>query len=89
MPLIQKPTPVHTRRWPNVGLMFAHRLRRWPNINLTLGQRFVFAGTLYSVTVLHTATRKNTVQILNHPSADAVTQNVHKSDTTASSALCQ
>ena len=27
---------------------------------------------------------KNTVKILNQPSADAVTQNVHKSDTTAS-----
>ena len=36
--------PANTRRWPNVGLILAHRLRRWPNINPTLGQRLVFAG---------------------------------------------
>ena len=33
-----------TRRWPNVGLVLAHRLRRWPNTNPTLGERLVFAG---------------------------------------------
>ena len=32
---------------------------------------------------------KNTVKALKYPSADAVPQNVHKSDTTASNALCQ
>ena len=32
---------------------------------------------------------KNTLQALKHPSADAVTINVHKSDTTASNKLCQ
>ena len=31
---------------------------------------------------------KDTVQALKYPSADAVTQNVHKTDTTASNALC-
>ena len=30
---------------------------------------------------------KNTVQALKHPSADAVTLNVHKSDATASNTL--
>ena len=30
---------------------------------------------------------ENTVQALKHPWADAVTQNVHKSDTTASNML--
>ena len=32
---------------------------------------------------------KNTVQAFKHPSADTVTQNVHKSDTTTSNTLCQ
>ena len=32
------------RRWPNVGLLFAHRLRSWPNGKPTMGQRVVFAG---------------------------------------------
>ena len=33
--------------------------------------------------------KKYTVQALKHPSADAVTQSGHKSDTTASKMLCQ
>ena len=33
--------------------------------------------------------KKNTVQALKYPSADAVTMNVHKSETSASNALCQ
>ena len=36
--------PADTTRWPNAGLMLAHRLRRWANINPALGQRVVFAG---------------------------------------------
>ena len=32
---------------------------------------------------------KNNVQGLKHPSADAVPQNVYKSDTAASNTLCQ
>ena len=32
---------------------------------------------------------KNTVQALTHPSADVVTQNGHKFDTTAANKLCQ
>ena len=32
------------RRWPNVGLLLAHRLRRWPNSKPTLGQRLTLAG---------------------------------------------
>ena len=42
----QRRTPTNARRWPNVGLLLAHRLRRWPNINPTLIQRIMFAGTL-------------------------------------------
>ena len=34
-------------------------------------------------------TFKNTVLELKYPSADEVTQNVHKSDTTASNTLCK
>ena len=36
----------NTRRWPNAGLMLAHRLRRWPTINPVLGFRVVFGTTL-------------------------------------------
>ena len=35
------------RRWPNVGLLLAHRLRRWPNSKPTLGQRLMLAGITY------------------------------------------
>ena len=34
------------RRWPNAGLMVAHRLRRWANISPVLGHRVVFGATL-------------------------------------------
>ena len=33
--------PANMKRWPNVGLLLAHRLRRWPNSKLTLGQRLM------------------------------------------------
>ena len=36
--------PANTTRWPNAGLMLAHRLRRWASINPALGQCLVFAG---------------------------------------------
>ena len=36
----------NTRRWPNVGLLLAHRLRRWANISPVLGYRVVFDATL-------------------------------------------
>ena len=32
------------RRWPNVGLLLAHRQRRWTSSKPTLGQRILFAG---------------------------------------------
>ena len=32
------------RRWPNIGLLSAHRLRRWPNSKSALGQRLMSAG---------------------------------------------
>ena len=32
------------RRYPNVGLLLAHRPRRWPNSKPTLGQHLIFAG---------------------------------------------
>ena len=37
----------NTRRWPNAGLMLAHRMRRWPSIKPALVQRFVFAGSQF------------------------------------------
>ena len=37
------------RRWPNIGLLLAHRLRRWANSKPALGQRLMVAG--YSPTV--------------------------------------
>ena len=43
----------NTKRWPNVGLMLAHRLRRWPNLSPTLGQRVVLAGLLSSGNAAH------------------------------------
>ena len=36
----------NTRRWPNAGLLLAHRLRRWANISPVLGYRVVFDATL-------------------------------------------
>ena len=36
----------NTRRWPNVGLLLAHRLRRWANISPVLGYPVVFDATL-------------------------------------------
>ena len=44
------------RRWPNVGLLLAHRLRRWPNSKPALDQRLVFAGMYthpQSIIILH------------------------------------
>ena len=37
------------RRWPNVGLLLAHRLRRWANISpvCLLGYRVLFDATLH------------------------------------------
>ena len=32
------------RRWPNVGLLLAHRLGRLPNSKPTWGQCLIFAG---------------------------------------------
>ena len=37
----------NTRRWPNVGLLLAHRLWRWANISSVLGYRVVFDATLH------------------------------------------
>ena len=34
------------RRWPNAGLMLAHRLQRRPNIGPVLSYRIVFGATL-------------------------------------------
>ena len=41
-----EPVPANTKRWPNVGLLLAHRLRRWPNIDSKSGQCLVFPETL-------------------------------------------
>ena len=35
------------RRWPNVGLLLAHRLRSWPNSKPALSQRLMFAGYVH------------------------------------------
>ena len=32
------------RRWPNIGLMFVHRVRRWPSIEPVSACRIVFDG---------------------------------------------
>ena len=34
-------------RWPDAGLMLAHRLRRWANIRPSSGQHVVFTGDEY------------------------------------------
>ena len=36
----------NTRRWPNVGLLLAHRLRCWANISPVLGYRVVVDARL-------------------------------------------
>ena len=36
----------NTRRWPNAGLMLAHRLRRWANIRTVFGHFVMFGATL-------------------------------------------
>ena len=36
----------NTRRWPNAGLLLAHRLRHWVNISPALGYCVVFGTTL-------------------------------------------
>ena len=46
---------------------------------------FLFADDMKMFKVIY----KNIVQALKHPSADAVTQNGHKSDTTAANTVCQ
>ena len=47
--------------WPNVGLLFAHRLRRWLNSKPRLGQRLIFAG--YAVNVCNFFSQENYVKI--------------------------
>ena len=37
---------LNTRRWPNSGLLLAHRLRRWANIHPVLSYRVVVEATL-------------------------------------------
>ena len=44
MPLCICADPENMRRWPNVGLLLAHRLRGWPNNKPTLAERLTFAG---------------------------------------------
>ena len=46
---------------------------------------FLFADDMKMFKVIY----KNIVQALKHPSADAVTQNGRKSDTTAANTVCQ
>ena len=36
--------PANMRRWPNVGLLLAHRLLSWPKSKSALSQRLMFAG---------------------------------------------
>ena len=43
----------NTRRWPDVGLMLAHRLWRWPNISPVLVYRVMFGGATQNVGQRH------------------------------------
>ena len=36
--------PANKSRWPNVGLLLAHRLRRWPDGKPTLAQGPIFSS---------------------------------------------
>ena len=36
--------PANMRRWPNIGLLLAHRLRSWPNSKSALSQRLGGGG---------------------------------------------
>ena len=43
--------PANTRRWPNVGLMLAHRRQSWLNLNWAMEQRAyrVFDSVIHHV----------------------------------------
>ena len=40
-------------RWPNIGLLLAHRLRSWPNSKSALSQRLMFAGYVQYLLHIH------------------------------------
>ena len=41
------------RRWPNIGLLLAHRLRCWLNSKSALSQRLMFAGCVQYLLHIH------------------------------------
>ena len=45
--------PANMRRWPNIGLLLAHRLRSWPNSKSALSQRLMFAGYVQYLLLIH------------------------------------
>ena len=46
--------PANMRRWPNVGVLLAHRLRRWPNSKPTsLGSTPILRKQLRSLVTLN------------------------------------
>ena len=45
--------PANMRRWPNIGLLLAHRLRSWPNSKSALSQRLMFAGYVQYLLHIH------------------------------------
>ena len=47
------PANMRVRRWPNIGLLLAHRLRNWPNNKSALSQRPMFAGYVQYLLHIH------------------------------------
>ena len=45
--------PANMRRWPNIGLLLAHRLRSWPNRKSALSQLLMFAGYFQYLLYIH------------------------------------
>ena len=85
------PRQSNTRRWPNAGLVLAHRLWRWLSIKPALVQRFVFSGS-QSVSLccgesasIHFSPALSMVQAVKHETLTQCCTNVASPSTT----LCQ
>ena len=87
--------PHHMRYSKHFKSWYSHQLAQLSNSGV--GFKLADWFKIYQVSIVNPCTAKlfnitifkNTVQALKHPSADAMSQNVHKSDTTASNKFCQ
>ena len=52
-PLVRSDDPANTGRWPNAGLLLAHRLRYWANISPALRHHHVFSVLTQQINSTH------------------------------------